>query len=281
MANPSETDPLTRWVQRMRAEGLSKRTVTDWPAIVRRAARFAGADPSAFTTDKVVDYLADLPSAGTRQTYFTALRAWHYWLIDEGVRDDDPMARLRRPRAPRGEPHPVATGHLEVLLGSNVRRRTRTAVLLAACQGLRVHEVVKVRGEDVDLIGGRLRTVGKGGVDRWKPLHPLVAAEARDYPRRGYWFPSHVHHGRPIRSDSLSAVISRAMKRVDVPGTAHSLRHWYGTELVRGGANLRTVQKLMRHASVATTQIYTLVDDDQQRAAVLRLPVPRTERDAS
>lgn len=261
-------DHLTRWVQRMRAEGLAERTVTDWPAIVRRAARTTGADPTRLTVDQVVDYLAGLPSAATRQTYFTALRQWHRWLVDEEVRSDDPTARLRRPRAPKGEPHPVATGHLERLLCSGIRARTRTAVLLAACQGLRVHEVVKVRGEDVDLIGGRLRTVGKGGKVRWKPLHPLVADEASRYPRRGWWFPSHRHAGRPIRSDSLSSGISRAMARCGVPGTAHTLRHRFASRAYAADRDLVAVQELLGHARIETTRIYTAVPPGALRAAV-------------
>lgn len=272
MATDADETLLSSWARRMRAEGLAERTITEWPRVVQRAARHADAGPATMTADQIIDYLAGLPTAGTRQTYFSALRAWHRWLVTRHVRADNPMDELSRPRAPRGEPHPVATSHIDALLVSGIRRRTRTAILLGAYQGLRVHEIVKVRGEDIDLIGQRFRVVGKGGVDKWMPLHPIIAAEARTYPRRGYWFPSPTRPGRPIRRDSLSAVISRAMDRAEVPGTAHSLRHWLGTELVRSGVNARIVQTLMRHASLATTAIYTLVDSDQQRAGLLALP---------
>jgi integrase/recombinase XerD len=269
---------LHQWVRWMRSEGLAERTVIERSRIVARAAALMGVDPRAFTVEQLVDYLAELPSPATRQTYYGALRAWHRWLTARDLRSDDPMDCLRRPRAPRREPHPVATAHLEALLSSGIRRRTRTAVLLCAYQGLRVHEAVKVRGEDVDLIGRRFRVLGKGGVERWLPLHPLVAEEAGQYPRRGFWFPSHSRPGRPVRRESLSAAISRAMTRAGVPGTAHSLRHWLGTELMRSGTNARIVQTLLRHASLATTAIYTLVDTDQQRAALHMLPTPRRER---
>lgn len=276
----SQADRVLRdWVIRMRAESLSTRTWTERPRIVRRAARAAGVDPLAFTTVDVVTYLADLPSAATRQTYFSALKAWHSWLLSHGVRDDDPMVGVRRPRAPRGRPHPVATGHIDALLASGIRGRTRTAVLLCSYQGLRVHEAAKIRGEDVDLIGQTLRVVGKGGVDEVVPLHALVAAEAGRYPRRGYWFPSHTRPGQPIQSTSLSAVISRAMHRADIPASAHSLRHWYATELLEAGADARTVQTLMRHASLATMQIYTRVSRERQRAAVSALPTLRSVPD--
>jgi site-specific recombinase XerD len=70
----------------------------------------------------------------------------------------------------------------------------------------------------------------------------------------------------------VSCAISIAMRRVGVPSTAHGLRHWFGTWLVRSGTDLRTAQTLLRHASLATTAIYVEVADDARRAAVLRLP---------
>lgn len=268
----TDGDLLDDWSRWMQAESLAARTINERVRIVHHAAAHIGADPTMFTTDELIDYLAQLRSSATRQTYFGALRAWHFWLIEQGYSLSNPMARLRRPRCPKRRPRPVATPHLQRLLASGIRGRTRTAVLLCSYQGLRVHEAAKIRGEDVDLLGGTLRVIGKGGVDEQVPLHPLIAAEARRYPRLGYWFPSHTRPGHPIRRESLSAVISRAMQRAGVPGTAHSLRHWYGTELVRGGVNVRVVQTLMRHASLATTALYTLVDADQQRLGLLALP---------
>lgn len=274
-------DPLLAWAQQMRAEGLAKRTTTEWPRIILRASRWTDTDPTELAGAELIDYLAALPCASTRQTYFSALQAWHRWLLATGRRDDNPLDGLRRPRAPRREPHPVATGHLELLLQSGIRRRTRTAILLCAYEGLRVHEAAKIRGEDIDFVSRRLRVVGKGGVEKWLPLHPAIATEARRYPRRGYWFPSPKRPDRPIRRDSLSAVISRAMRRGDIPGTAHSLRHWFGTELMRSGANAREAQELLRHANLNTVAIYTQVAAEEAAAAINRLPVVPIERTAS
>lgn len=264
---------LASWVLQMRAEGLAKRTIVERPRIVRRAARACETDPLHFTRDQLTGYIADLPSAGTKQTYFSALRAWHLWLFADGRRGDDPMLRMKRPRAPRRTPHPVATDHIDKLLSSGIRGRTRTAVLLCSYQGLRVHEAAKIRGEDVDLISHTLRVVGKGGLDEVIPLHPLIAAEAEKYPRRGYWFPSYSRPGKPVQGVSLSACISRAMHRADIPASAHALRHWYATELLEAGADVRTVQTLLRHASLATTALYLKVNPQRQRAAVHALPL--------
>ena len=270
---------LHTWCTAMRAEGLAARTIGERPRIIARISEESGERPDALAADDIERWIADLRtkhgdpvSAGTKATYHGALRAWHRWLVRTGRRVDDPMAMMRTPRVPRRLPRPIATDNLQRLLDQRMWGRTRVMVHLAAYHGLRVHEIAKVRGEDVDLYARTLRIIGKGGADHTVPLHPVVLADARAMPRRGWWFPS-ADGTRPMRRDSVSAVISRAMTRAGIDGTGHQLRHWYGTELVRSGTDVRVAQTLMRHASLATTALYVAVDDGQQRDAVARLPV--------
>jgi site-specific recombinase XerD len=99
----------------------------------------------------------------------------------------------------------------------------------------------------------------------------LVEA-ALTMPTKGWWFPSNSRNpGGHVTGKSVSAIIGNAMRRAGISGTPHSLRHWTGTTLLDDGADLRTVQELLRHKSVATTQIYTKVSDDRRTAAVNRL----------
>ena len=100
-------------------------------------------------------------------------------------------------------------------------------------------------------------------------------------PAIDWWFPSPLDPGRPIRRDSVSTAIGQVMRRAGVDGTAHQLRHWYATELLHSGTDIRVVQTLMRHASLATTAQYAAVDDDQQREAVHRLPNIRERRSST
>lgn len=273
----SPTELLTRWELAQYATGNAGRTVLERRRIIERIARDIGQQPQAFTAEKLAGWLAGLPvAASTRSTYWGALRAWFMWLVEvEELRRDNPMRKLRRPREPRRQPRPVTDEQLLRLLRSGVRSRTRTWILLAALQGLRVHEIAKIRGEDLDLTSARLRVVGKGGVDALLPLHPDVAAEAEKYPRRGLWFPSYEAYGRaeePVLAATVSITISRAMTRAGIPCTAHQLRHWFGTNTLRAaGGNLRVAQELLRHASVATTALYTQVDDAERRAALVAL----------
>lgn len=271
---------ITIWQTNMQAEGLSERTWTDWPAIVRRAAAFTNQHPAQFDYAGLNAFLASYRNANTKATYYRGLAAWSAWLVHRGHREDDPMAAIKPPKVPRGVPHPTTTAGLERLLASRLHKRTRAMILLGAYQGLRVHEIARVRAEDLDHDEQTLRVVGKGGVDALLPLHELVAAAAVGMPRRGWWFPSHVDKKRPVHSGSVSWTISKAMDRAGVRGSAHSLRHWYATALLRAGADAVTVQQLLRHASLATTQIYTQVDVTQMRAAGERLPQPRAGGDS-
>lgn len=267
---------LEDWVLWMQAQGMAERTYAERPQMVTRAARHATVEAHGLTSRQIMTYLSRAKiGQSTRANYHVALTAWFAWLIDNGHRDDNPMDGIPKPKVPRRRPRPMETAHLKKVLSSRMHRRTRTMILLAAYQGLRVSEIAKVRGEDVDLVGGRIYVVGKGGVDEWLPLHPLIAEEATGYPRRGWWFPTHVGNrsgSGHILGRSVSTIISNAVHRAGVIGSAHPARHWYGTTLANKGANLRTVQELLRHKNLATTAIYVAVGEDQRAEAIGRLP---------
>ena len=148
-------------------------------------------------------------------------------------------------------------------------------MLLAAYAGLRVHEVAKIHGRDIDWFNDSIVVTGKGGKTARIPLHDRLVVLARDMPRDDWWFPSPSRPG-PVRSHAVSASIRRTMQTCGYDGKPHQLRHFYGTELVRAGVHLRVVQQLMRHESPATTAIYTQVDDEQLRAGIAALrPIER------
>lgn len=122
------------------------------------------------------------------------------------------------------------------------------------------------RGEDFDPVTGSLYVEGKGGVRAMIPVHDAIARELVNFPRQGYFFPG--SDSGHVLSNSVSMLIGRAMKRAGVTGTAHQLRHWYGTALLEAGTDVRVVQELMRHVSIQSTTIYTRVSDDMRRRAI-------------
>jgi integrase len=257
-------DRVIEWQTWQFAQSLSARTVAERTASVMRCAQWAGTDPEALRSDQIAGWLAHGAdwAARTRWTYHGALAAWFRWLEQQEYRDTNPMDKVGRPRRPRSEPRPVSDSNMRRLLRSQMHCRTRAMVLLASLQGLRAHEIAKIKGEHLDLIAGAIVVSGKAGVTATMPLHHLVLEQAFKMPRKGFWFPGPVDGHQ--RRESVSGTVKEAMIRAGVPGSAHQLRHWYGTALVRAGVDLRTVQTLMRHQNLASTAIYTAVADEQR-----------------
>ncbi|TKJ31220.1 hypothetical protein A6V29_18540 [Blastococcus sp. CCUG 61487] len=261
----------------MRAAGMSERTVGNRVSLVGFFGRYAGVDACSAEWKDLAAFLGrevapgQRISPGTRQVNYTDLDAWYSWLAAMGYRSENPVDKLHKPRSVKRYPRPITTGQLERVLDTVNRLRTRAMVLLGAYQGLRVHEIAKFRGEDIE--SGWLHVVGKGAKPARLPVHPEIAEIALEMPRYGYWFPSYRFPDQPVTAKSVCTVISKLMDRADVAATAHQLRHWYGTEVLRAaGGNLRIAQELLRHDSPATTALYTLVDDDEARAAIMGLP---------
>lgn len=268
------TDLLAEWAAWQRAAGLSERTIRERCSAVQTMGDMATNYLDKVTTRDVITYLGRRGiSQASKATYQGHLRAYFKWCIDSGIREDNPMEKVPKVRRPKSAPRPTTGGQLTALLSVCNRRRTRAMVLLAALAGLRVHEIAKIRGEDFDLGTLTLTVVGKGSKQAVVPLHAELAELATQFPSRGWWFPNHADAG-PITPKAVGVSIARAMNRAGYDGTAHQLRHWYGTTLVHAGVDLRTVQELMRHENIQTTQIYTLVSSAQRTAAIglLRLP---------
>lgn len=269
-----QVPPVEAYEFYLRAGNRSERYVVDSLATLARLAAQTGKPVEQCTPVDVSRYLARPGwSQATRCAYFNHIRGFFQWRAVEGYTDI--TSRLPRPRTPRREPRPVSGAGLRALLDSRMHERTRVMVLLAALAGLRVHEIAKIRGEDVDLDAGTLRVTGKGGRTDTVPLHPLIAVEAaHSMPRRGWWFPSNAKRpGQHVHAKGVSDIIGNAMRRAGVSGTPHSLRHWYGTNLVATGADLRTAQTLLRHANLQTTAVYVAVADTQRAEAINRLDV--------
>lgn len=269
---------LDRWTLWMKSQGLSDRTITERLSTVRHLLAHAGKDGLNLAPEDIQRYLARDMSPSTRATYHASIRAFTAWMQRAGERADNPSDQTPRPKRPKSRPRPVEDSQLAALLIAANRRRTVTYILLGAMAGLRVHEIAKIRGEDIDPYTGVLTVVGKGGKVAAIPLHDRLIQEASNYPSTGYWFPNYGRRATSphVHGSAVSAAISRTMERAGFQGKPHQLRHFYGTELVRAGVNLRIVQELMRHESPATTAIYTRVDVDQLRDGLSLLQLPKT-----
>lgn len=236
-------------------------------------AAWSQVQPQCASPDDIASWLAEGGDwcANTRWTYHTQLSAWFLWLQKQGHRVDNPMINITKSKRPKTEPKPLSNTELARLITIRMHRRTKAMILLMAFQGLRAHEVAKVKAEHLDLVDRTIWVDGKGGVKATLPLHHRVVEVAYQMPRRGYWFPGVVHGHQ--RRESICSTVKQAMIRADVQGSGHCLRHWFATALLEAGVDVRTVQVLLRHQNLSSTEIYTLVSK-RRRAEGIELLDP-------
>lgn len=294
-------DPLVaEFLDYVRYErGLSANTVT---AYGRDLTRFtadleaAGTTPGAATSAEVRGYFAGAggdgaPSSVARRT--AAVRAFYAYLVREGVREDDPSALLRTPRQPRDLPRVLSVEEVEEVLAAVVpsgplgQRDLAALELLYGC-GLRVSELLGLRDGDVDLEGGLVRCVGKGDKERVVPMGSAAARAVSRYVGdgrrtllKGRRRPQLILNARggPLTRQGVDYILRKVLRRADMLGaaSAHTFRHSFATHLLAAGADLRSVQEMLGHANVATTQLYTHVTVDHLREVFLETH-PRARR---
>jgi integrase/recombinase XerD len=250
------------------ASGASADTVKARVQAARRLlAAGATEDPCKLTPQHVVRVLARVQARWSKATYYNHAVNFAAYCAFAGLRTDF-LVGIVKPRVPKGQPRPIDVAEFRRALVL-APPDALMMFLLAAYVGLRVHEIAKVRGEDVR--DGSLFTVGKGEKDAYVPLHPVLARHAEGFPTEGWWFPNVAGTG-PIGRATVWRHMHRVLKEVGSKATPHQVRHLYGTSLVLSGADLRTTQELLRHSSLSSTQIYTLVGDDRKTAAIAMLP---------
>lgn len=205
----------------------------------------------------------------TRRTYSTALKSVYDWLNVRGRREGHPLRldireRPLRPPAPRRKPRSLRDDQVAHLL-TNATGDHYAWALLGLRQGLRVHEIAKLRGEDIDV--EVLRVKGKGGKEIDLPTDSEVWELAQTYPRRGFWFPSDQTQTGHVHRNTITRRISKLLDGVGASGSTHRLRHTYATALLRGGMDVEEVRELLRHNSLTTTQVYVSAEWERMTRA--------------
>ncbi|CAI9417467.1 tyrosine-type recombinase/integrase [Nocardioides sp. T2.26MG-1] len=201
----------------------------------------------------------------TRCTYYGHLVSLYDWAVEVGEIPTNLARTITRPRSPKPRPRPLTRDEINLALGS-ATGDLRTHLQLGLLAGLRAHEIAKFAGADITESG--IYVIGKGGQGAMLPTHPDLWAVAQNYPRHGYWFPSERTETGHILPNTVSRRVTAHFRELGIAGSSHRNRHGYGTLLLRGGANLRVVQELMRHATLNTTALYLGVDEDEKVAAI-------------
>ena len=261
-------------------KGLSEKTCDAYRRDLVQFVRWSKDDIRNARESTVLGFLAHKQESGlaTRSTarMLSTLRGYFKYAIEREQLQIDPCANIRNPRLGRYLPHVLSEDDVEKLLHapdpkkSDTEYRDRVILELMYATGLRVSEVVELPLTFVNLRQGMLRVLGKGNRERIVPVgeHALHWLEKyindiRDNILKNNscqeLFPS--KRGQPMCRQTLWHAIKRYTRRAGITRSisAHSLRHAFATHLVNHGADLRTVQVMLGHSSLSTTQIYTHV----------------------
>lgn len=202
----------------------------------------------------------------TRRSARAAVRRFYQWARLLGHRMDNPSEPMLSVRLPAPTPKPAPLLVLEAALGRAANDKERLMLLLASYAGLRRTEIASVHADDIE--GEFLLVQGKGGRQRFVPIHSVVRPYLETVQRRGGWaFPGRFEgHCHPD-------FIGKRLSRLLGPGwTGHSLRHFFASQTYWRSKDLRSVQELLGHASIATTQIYVGVNRQALIQTVQTLP---------
>ncbi len=231
----------------------------------------------------VRSYIAHLRADGLAKAsigrHLSALRTFFAFLKREGSVDSNPAKAIATPRKEQALPRTLSVTEAGAVVEARGREgalgaRDRALLELLYATGLRVSELVGLRLEDVDLSARQVRTVGKGRKERIVPFGRAAGDAVKTWLKaRAALEPSakdahfvflNAHAGR-LTDRSVRRILDRAMLGADVSRHAspHALRHSFATHLLAAGADLRSIQELLGHASLSTTQRYTHLDAER------------------
>jgi len=260
-------------------KGLSRNTLE---AYSRDVAGYLGflelqglAAPSDIRPSDVTGYLVELTSAGlaprSRARLLSAVRMFHRFLMIEGYSEQNPASLIEAPKTLRRLPEVLSGPEVERLLAAPVSESTidirdRAMLELLYATGLRVSELVSLRVHEVNLSAGYLLTMGKGGKERVVPMGESARRALEHYLNMGrqnrggnFIFLSRLGE-RMSRQAFWNIIKKRAIEAGILKNISpHTLRHSFATHLLENGADLRSVQLMLGHADLSTTQIYTHV----------------------
>ncbi|MBO8138555.1 MAG: site-specific tyrosine recombinase XerD [Desulfotomaculum sp.] len=226
----------------------------------------------------IIGYLMKLQKTGrapaTISRRLAALKALYRFMLSEGLISEDPTVSLESPRLSQRLPHVLTFQEVELLLNqpqpdSPAGQRDKAMLELLYATGIRVSELVSLNLMDVNLDMGFIRCTGKGSKERIVPLGSVAAKHVEEYLSSGRvkliknnkkekaLFVN--QHGRRLTRQGFWKIIKKYARKGGIGKTItpHTLRHSFATHLLENGADLRSVQEMLGHSDISTTQIYT------------------------
>lgn len=283
MGSHDASELVDRFIGHLSIErGMSAHTVRAYAGDLGRYldwAQRAGVDPIDLTHRQLRLYLAELDRAryakSTVARRLSAVRSFFRYLATEGLVSSDPSAVISSPKVPSTLPRIVPTADLRSLLDAPAPDtptglRDRALLELLYATGLRVSEAASLAVSGLDLSQGQVTVMGKGSKERTVPVHRFACQRLREYLDLGR--PALVGSSSPdtvflsargakMSEDGVRHMLKRYLSEVGASGalSPHALRHTFATHMLEAGADLRSVQELLGHVALSTTQIYTHV----------------------
>ena len=256
------SEDLRKYIQYLKKEGIT--------------------DPKSIIRKNITDFLFNLrkriaPISIAR--ILSAIRSFHKFLLRERISSKDPSDLIEAPKLEKKIPNFLIIDEVnEILKAPNLKKpqgiRDRAILELLYATGLRVSELVKLRAQDINLDVGFIRCTGKGSKERIVPLGGVASRFLQKYLQEArskllkdkataYIFL--VQGGRGISRQSVWKMIKAMAKKCRIKKriSPHTLRHSFATHLLERGADLRSVQEMLGHSSITTTQIYTHVNQSR------------------
>ncbi len=250
------------------------------------AKRGTAASWASFNRQDMLSYLLNLKernyAATTVARKVAAARSFFDFMVAEGKIKDNPSHNIGSPKIGRALPKPISFSQVRRLLEQPTKlstpeaKRDKAMLELLYASGMRVSELVSLNLGDVDLENGYVRCLGKGSKERVIPIAPQAALSVAEYVKEVH--PRLVHNENEqalflnLRGDRLTRqgfwqILKgyAKMAKLEVEITPHTLRHSFATHMLNGGADLRSVQELLGHANISTTQIYTHLTSEHIR----------------
>ncbi len=261
--------------------GLALNTLESYGRDLRQYSQYLQRDEENVldyaTRSTIIDYLLHLQNQGkataTIARRLAALKAFYQFLVREKYLEKDPTANLESPKLEKRLPKVLSIKQVELLLcqpdnSSPPGLRDRAMLELLYATGIRVSELVYLDVIDINLDVGYIRCTGKGSKERIVPLGSMAIRSLREFLDNGRGrlvrdreekalFVN--HHGRRLTRQGFWKIVKKYAEdaKIETEITPHTLRHSFATHLLENGADLRSVQEMLGHADISTTQIYT------------------------
>jgi len=211
-----------------------------------------------------------------------AIKSFFHFIVAEGIVKTDPTENLDSPKVGKSLPRTLSIEEVDELLEQPARLTTpeafrdRAMLELLYATGMRVSELTSLNVDDISLSAGYVRCVGKGNKERLVPVYPQALKAVEDYLSEGRPQLARSqeepalflnHRGDRLTRQGFWLIVKAYAKQAGVPQdiTPHTLRHSFATHMLNSGADLRSVQELLGHANISTTQIYTHLTADRMR----------------